>query len=87
MPEPDIEPEKVRLESLTYLTRSTMHAILPLMLLSALAAGPQFHVQLLDSESVSTGVVTWKGAQLSWPPGPHGRRRGDGRHTSGPSRA
>ena len=41
-----------------------MHAILPLMLLSALAAGPQFDVQLLDGSRVSGRLVRWDAAQL-----------------------
>ena len=41
-----------------------MHAILPLMLLSALAAAPQFDVQLLDGSQVSGSLVRWDAAQL-----------------------
>jgi len=41
-----------------------MHAILPLMLLSALAAAPQFDVQLLDGSRVSGSLVRWDAAQL-----------------------
>ncbi len=41
-----------------------MHAILPLMFLSALAAGPQFDVQLLDGSRVSGSLVAWDAARL-----------------------
>ena len=41
-----------------------MHAILPLMVLSALAAAPQFDVQLLDGSRVSGSLVRWDAAQL-----------------------
>ena len=41
-----------------------MHAILPLMVLSVLAATPQFDVQLLDGSRVSGSLVRWDSAQL-----------------------
>ena len=41
-----------------------MHALLPLMVLSALAAVPQFDVQLLDGSRVSGSLVQWDAAQL-----------------------
>ena len=41
-----------------------MHAILSLMVLSALAAAPQFDVQLLDGSQVSGSLVRWDAAQL-----------------------
>ena len=41
-----------------------MHAILPLMVLSALASAPQFDVQLLDGSKVSGSLVQWDAAQL-----------------------
>jgi hypothetical protein len=41
-----------------------MHVILPLMVLSALASGPQFDVQLLDGSRVSGSLVRWDSAQL-----------------------
>ena len=41
-----------------------MHAILPLMFLSAFAAGPQFDVQLLDGSRVSGSLVAWDAARL-----------------------
>jgi hypothetical protein len=41
-----------------------MHSILPLFLLSALAAPPQFDVQLLDGAKVSGGLSTWTDKQL-----------------------
>ena len=41
-----------------------MHAILPLMVLSALAAAPRFDVQSLDGSRVSGRLVRWDAAQL-----------------------
>ncbi len=41
-----------------------MHALLPLMILSALASAPQFDVQLLDGTRVSGSLAAWDAAQL-----------------------
>src|ERR1035438_8091158 len=41
-----------------------MHCILPAILLSALAAAPQFDVQLLNGGRVSGSLVQWDAAHL-----------------------
>ena len=45
-------------------TRSTMHGFLSLMVFSALAAAPQFNVQLVDGTRVSGSLDRWDAAQL-----------------------
>ena len=41
-----------------------MHTLLPLILLSAVAAPPQFDVQLLDGSKVSGGLAAWTETQM-----------------------
>ena len=53
-----------------------MHTFLPLILLSALAAPPQFDVQLLDGSKVSGGLAGWTEKQVVLDT-PNGRRELD----------
>jgi hypothetical protein len=53
-----------------------MTTFLPLILLSALAAPPQFDVQLLDGTRISGGLVRWDAAQIALET-PAGRRELD----------
>ncbi len=42
-----------------------MHSLLPLVLLSALSAPPQFDVQLLDGSKISGGLAGWSEKQIA----------------------
>ena len=52
-------PPKRAATTMTNKPDQLMHAILPWMVLSALAAAPQFDVQLLDGSRVSGSLVRW----------------------------